>query len=141
MSKESREAEIERICNIAVAAENTRLANGGDGPGDRIVDPLAIQHDGQKYAVARPVVASSQEPSTIGYLEADGERDEYRKLIEAPAVETEPEAVALVHGDIRRMTMEHVDEIRSRVASMPTDHRSDVGYLLEVIDAYKSGRM
>jgi hypothetical protein len=123
MSKDKRDAEIDRICDVAAAAENTRLAEGGVGLGDSIEGQSVIEHEGQKY------------------LDLGQQRDEYRETIEAPAPEQAVENTSGPKGgDLVRETVEAVRG-RLRMGGYPQDARIDMGFLLEVIDAYQSGRM
>jgi hypothetical protein len=131
MSKEQRDAEIERILDIAVADENARLAKGGVGPGD--LAEAVIEHDGQKYV--------NLSPQPIAFVAGKAPyRDEYRELIEAPSPETTAPQVSnrTARGED---VQQRLNDIRSRVMLYPQNVRLDVGLLLEVIDAYESGRL
>lgn len=119
MSKAQRDAEIDRILDLAVAEENTRLMQGGIGPGDDIADHPTIEHDGNTYLDLRPTKGREPEPVPAPA------RDEYRELIEVPA----------------RTVPERVQQLRARVLKGEALPPPEAGYLLEVIDAYVDGRL
>jgi hypothetical protein len=110
--------EIDRICDLAVAVENSRLAEGGIGVGDKLE---GIKHEGRRYGV-RP-----QELEPIPVQRVEPEPDNYRGLIEAEPQATQP--------DFQADTERRLDEIRSRVMGYDRHIREDIGFLLTVIDA------
>jgi hypothetical protein len=139
MSKEQRDAEIERIVDIAVADENSRLAEGGAGPGDMVDNSQLIEHDGQKYLATKTCSCGPNDGCSNC---PKPERDEYREMIETPAPAEEPLVMGTTHTPDRKAEiLRLVDQIRSRVVSHKGQARTDVGYLLEVIDAYEAGRL
>jgi hypothetical protein len=153
MSKAQRDADIERIVDIAVASENARLAGGGEGPGDTVDLSRTIEHDGQHYLSEIPrketVELPARRQSTFD-SETSDTTDDYRSLIEESAGvdmncagPPEPQIVLGTTHTPERVLEIHrvVDQIRKKVASYPENIRVDVGYLLEVVDAYKQGRM
>lgn len=136
-NKEQRDAEIERLCDIVVAEENARLANGGVGPGD-VIDPReAISFQEGIYRAPQRIAVETGEPPY---------RDEYRELIEAPAstctcgpnegcsnCPKPPARTLTVSEDVTA----RIGAIRQRVMSYDRPVREDVGFLLTVIDAYE----
>jgi hypothetical protein len=109
--------EIERICDIAAAAENARLMRGGRGVGDRAE---GVEHEGALYDFEGPDVE-------------DVVAELYAPNVDAPV----PVGHETGEAEIQR----RLDEIRGRVMSYPEQIRLDIGYLLTVIDAYESGRL
>lgn len=115
MSKEQRDAEIDRICDIAVAEENTWLANGGITVGDQVDESQIIEHDGGRY------------------LRPQSTDDEiFATAVPPPSNE----------GFEKRMgIIDRVNYIRTKVPTYPDEIRRDAGYLLEVIDGLIAGRL
>jgi hypothetical protein len=125
MNKEARDAEIDRICDIAVAAENGRLAEGGVGPGDMLDLRETINFQEGIYRAPQPIVLDKSEPPC---------RDEYRELIEAEP-EAEPEALP-VNATARVDITRKIEEIRGRVMGYDRPIREDIGFLLTLVDAW-----
>ena len=121
--------EIERICDLGVAAENARLAEGGLGVGDKLE---GIKHKGGRNLDAEAgtwrygVRPQELEPIPV-QRSVEPEPDAYRGLIEAEPQATQP--------DFQADTERRLDEIRSRVMGYDRHIRDDIGFLLTVIDA------
>jgi hypothetical protein len=164
MSKESRDEEIEHLCDIAVAQANSRLMEGAEFllnfPSDAtIADDEAYHAFRGTYQREEPYTLSEQRGATTRFPPQDAPiyvRDDYREQIEA-----EPTAeLQLDPGPLQRMPddacgscgtarsgrlPEHfrlqVNNIKDAISTYPNELRSDVGYLLEIVDAFDQGRM
>jgi hypothetical protein len=112
-------AEIDRICDLAAARENTRLQNGGAGVGDLAE---GVEYEGQHYIMREPI---EELPSS---------RLSVAEVVDNPNLSRMP---VTDQADMHK----RLGEIRGRVMSYPENVRLDIGYLLTVIDAYESGRL
>lgn len=147
MNKEERDAEINRIVDVGTADENARLNVMELCPACEAAERLYCppEHRERKVTTEAGDVEDelrSLEQGTY-HPPVAPERDAYLEMLEAAAPEEE---AALVLGTPHRSGRKEeilrvVDQIRSRVMSHEGQARSDVGYLLEVIDAYESGRL
>jgi|SRR6267143_1361497 len=124
MDKEQRDAEINRIVDIATAAENARLMGGGIGPGD-VID---LREDEYPPPQA-PLYSRSEIPDS---KTGDGEdRDECGNCGRTRSSRLPADVVTRIN-DIKAL---------ARAEGYADHARADVPYLLEVIDALESGRL
>jgi hypothetical protein len=120
--------EIDRICDIAAAEENTRLMNGGAGIGD---PAEGVEHEGTIYPFeeeyAKPLAKEEMDiPFPPAVVDGRGR----------PPVVTPRSPTALSEEVHVR-----VDAIRKEAYSFGDTEKRAVGYLLEVIDAYERGQL
>jgi len=141
MGREDYVRDIELACDVATAAENARLAEGGLGPGDKIEG--GIEFEGQAHMLDLPAAFPRHPIITTPDPGFALESDEYRELIEAPAAEPEPEKSTNVPASRKQDMRLRIDDIRACATGgvYPENVRLDVGYLLEVIDAFDNGRL